>query len=273
MPSAPRPCFTTVSLYLDYNGVLNAGRPDFLSEMCIFLVAIDKIHPNVRVALLSKRNTPKGRRCTMDELNRAGVLDLFDQITFTSERTGRDHHGDIQLRHDKYLASSHQYYCATSHQHDSVQYQVFQGGKDQYICRHHDYKSAHSIVFVDDKAENLWAVKAASPLVRCIEMRRHHFLTNSNMYDHVYNLDELLNTIRDISKHHHVETPIGFVLEPAVTSTSSVRDDSTMATVETTSTTLARQESALKKQPSVVKKQVHWDDAGHVFCSTVQQKD
>ena len=193
MPTAPRRPHgdRKVFLYLDYNGVLNAGDGhDMLGEMCKFLVAVDHIRADVRVELLSKRRGHRGRNFTMDELNRAGVLDLFDQITFTSERTGHDHQGDTSIEHHIYRP--------ISRHHEAVRYEVFYGGKDQYIHSHHGHHSSGRIVFVDDKAQTLRAVSVLTPNVCGIEMRRHHFYTEPNLYGHVRNLRELCNAIREV---------------------------------------------------------------------------
>ena len=192
MPTAPRRPHgdRKVFLYLDYNGVLNAGEHDMLGEMCEFLVAVDHIRADVRVELLSKRGGHRGRNFTMDELNRAGVLDLFDQITFTSERTGHDHQGDTSIEHHIYRP--------ISRHHEAVRYEVFYGGKDQYIHSHHGHHSSGRIVFVDDKAQTLRAVSVLMPNVCGIEMRRHHFYTEPNLYGHVRNLRELCNAIREV---------------------------------------------------------------------------
>ena len=70
MPKAPRASFAAESdahtevdptehlqafLYLDYNDVLNSGRPDMLEAMCEFLVRVDHIPGDRHVTLLSKR--------------------------------------------------------------------------------------------------------------------------------------------------------------------------------------------------------------------------
>ena len=75
-------------------------------------------------------------------------------------------------------------------------YEVFYGGKDQYI--HGDHSSGRR-VFVDDKAETLWAVSVRTPDVRGIEMRRHHFYTDPNLYGHARSLRELCDAIREVS--------------------------------------------------------------------------
>ena len=82
-----------VFLYLDYNGVLNSGTRNMLDEMNEFLVGLDYINYDLRIILLSKRSGRQGRNSTLDELADAGVLDLFDNIVFTSHRTRHDHHG------------------------------------------------------------------------------------------------------------------------------------------------------------------------------------
>jgi hypothetical protein len=179
-----------IFLYLDYNGVLNAGEHDMREEMCRFLVAVEHIHADVHVELLSKRRGCKGRKITMDEICSAGVLDLFNQITFTSERTGHDHQGDTSI--EQYI------YRPASRHHEAVRYEVFHGGKDQYIHSQHCQHSSGRIVFVDDKAQILRAVSVLTPHVCGIEMRRHHFYTDANLYGHVRNLRELCNAIEEL---------------------------------------------------------------------------
>ena len=99
VPTAPRRPHgdRKVFLYLDYNGVLNAGEHDMRGEMSEFLVAVEHIRADVHVELLSKRGGYRGRKITMDEICSAGVLDLCDKITFASERTGHDHQGETSI--------------------------------------------------------------------------------------------------------------------------------------------------------------------------------
>ena len=89
-------------IYLDYDGVLNSGAHDKLDEMNGFLVGLDHIDYDLRIILLSKRNGHRGRNRTLDELADAGVLDIFDNIVFTSDRTSHDYHGSSAAEHHIY---------------------------------------------------------------------------------------------------------------------------------------------------------------------------
>ena len=221
-------------LYLDYNGVLNSGTRDKLEEMNEFLVGLDYINYDLRIILLSKRSGRQGRNSTLDELADAGVLDLFDNIVFTSHRTRHDHHGGTTTEHHVYddaeeetrrghdglpyhyhgfvQSSPHRFLAtATEHgellwdiapgsslesaKHRRASYEFFRGGKEQYIHSQHGHRRDIKIVFVDDKAENLEAVLALNPLAHCIEMRRHKFYTDPALCNHVRNLNELHDAI------------------------------------------------------------------------------
>jgi len=213
MPKAPRASFAAESdahtevdptehlqafLYLDYNDVLNTGRPDMLEAMCEFLVRVDHIPGDMHITLLSKRKGRRGQLTTLEELDRAGVLDLFDQITFTSERTSRDHQGMTATEHHIYYPTSLPHSMDERSIDGIVSYEVFYGGKDQCIHSYHGRHSNGCVVFVDDKAETLEAVRMLTPRAYAIEMRRHRFFTDPRCYSHVRNLNELYNAIRKI---------------------------------------------------------------------------
>ena len=189
MPKAPS---RKVILYLDYHGVLNTGIKDMLGEMCQFLVQVDLIRADVRVNLLSKCRGDRGNNTTMDELRDAGVLDLFDQITFTSVDTGHDHQGDTAIEHHIYSPSSHD--------NEAVTYTVFYGGKDQYICSQHGQHRDARLIFVDDDwvHQTSQAVKSLTPHICCILMLPPSFYSIPNIYGHVHNLRELYTAIRQI---------------------------------------------------------------------------
>ena len=83
---------TALLLYIDYHGVLDTGRPDKLEGMCRFLVAVDELPVNVFVCLLSY--APCSERGTLKDLNLAGIMDQFDQITFTRDPDGKPNKDD-----------------------------------------------------------------------------------------------------------------------------------------------------------------------------------
>lgn len=169
-------------LYLDYNGVLNSGN-DMLEEMCRFVVAMD--HLDVSFHLLSYRKTPHGMMQTLREIDDAGVLDLFDTITFTAFRTAQEReafateHAPRPTHHD-FIS-----------QHDSsasITYETFYGGKDDYIKLH---DNGALTLFVDDKYNSIAAAQWLVPHVHGYEFRRHRFFSPITACKHVRTLADL----------------------------------------------------------------------------------
>lgn len=181
-----------ISLYLDYNDVLNTGRPDMLEALCEFLVKIDHLNRDIRICLLSKAKRPFRQRATLGELDRAGVLDLFDEIIFTTERTGFEHEGENATERRIFHGAE----VAGIQGSVAVSYEVFYGGKDQYI---HSHRSSEPILLVDDKAATLVATRTLVPWVTGLEMRKHRFYTDPQIYHHVRSLAELHATIATLT--------------------------------------------------------------------------
>ena len=177
-----------VILYLDYHGVLDAEGPDLHSSICDILVQLDHMPYEKDIILLSKASAKQRRIQTLEDIDSAGVLDLFDAIVFTSERTAIDHSGNNY---------STRYIYPRKRPGLSMEYIFFHGGKDQYIYAAHGHANAHRIVFVDDKADTLQAVRTLLPTVYCIEMRRHRFYSDPSMYGQVHNHKELTHAIED----------------------------------------------------------------------------
>ena len=184
-----------IFLYLDYNGVLNSGQRDMLAAMCEFLFGLDHLDRNMHISLLSKGRKSPGN--TLRQLDHAGVLDLFDRITFTTARTSREHRGKTAIEHHIYQPDRNWPIV-----HSVTNYEVFHGGKDQYIHSHHGHRSSGCILFVDDKAETLEATRVFMPFVSAIEMRRHRFYTDRRIYHHVRNLEELYDAISRLTTPH-----------------------------------------------------------------------
>ena len=215
-------------VYFDYHGVLNSGQSlDYLEEMNEFLVGVDHINYDVRIILLSKGSSYKRRKSTLDDLANAGVLDLFDNIVFTSDKTiheSREFRGENtateylvydQSAEETRRADDGLPYCyhefvkrfgqsswdsARGSSLESTMlrfanYEFFWGGKDQYIRDQHANRKDIAIAFVDDKAEIVEAVFALNPRAHCIEMRRHCFRTDAAVHKHVRNFKELHDAI------------------------------------------------------------------------------
>ena len=177
-------------IYFDYNGVLNTGGTYMLEAMCRFLVRVDHLDNDIYTCLLSY--SPGHPRRTLAELDDAGVLDLFDQITFTKMRRSGYPQG--------MNATEHRVYKSTHPAHANVTYEIFQGGKDEYIRSSHNPETDACIMFVDDKAQTLEAARELMPCLHATEMRRHTFFSDPRNYKHVHNLDELYNVIRSFAR-------------------------------------------------------------------------
>ncbi len=182
-------------LYLDYNGVLNSEshhwvqcltqqRQLMLASICKFMVQVDHIPYKLHTTLLSKSSGETRRLITLGELFDAGVLDLFDRIVFTSDRTS-----------DTNICTYTEQLSYQDARLGTTAYELFSGGKDQFIHSQHVYGSDESILFVDDKACTVQAVCEATPAAHGIEMRRHCFFTDPSVHVHVRNLNELYDAI------------------------------------------------------------------------------
>ena len=163
-------------IYLDYNGVLNSGRPwKWQEDMCDFLVKLNHLDkppgPKIDINLLSYAERPKRRWRTLGELNSAGVLDIFEKITFTTQRTSEDGPGQCTTEHHAYQS--------TNPRRQEVPYEIFDGGKDAYIRSCHDHDTDAQIMLVDDKAFILEAARDLLPCLHVTEMQtRHDFRTD-----------------------------------------------------------------------------------------------
>ena len=173
-------------IYLDYNGVLNTGEPDMLEAMCTFLVRVHHLHANIYMCLISY--SPGHPRRTLTELDNAGALDLFDQITFTKTRRSGYPRVTTATEHRLYASR----YPSLGY---DVTYEIFDGGKDEYIRSRHNPETDARVMFVDDKAETLEATRELMPYLHATEMRRHTFFSDPRNYTHVHNLHELYNVI------------------------------------------------------------------------------
>ena len=185
------------TIYLDYNGVLNAGQPDKLKAMCEFLVSVTQIKASINIRLLSFAPSWERQAETLAELDEAAVMDLFDDITFTTRRH----------RFEKYYnapgnTSTGLYEYDAVHPYASAMlFEVFRGGKDTYIRSQHTDRSDAHLILVDDKAAILKAAGQLTSRLRCVEMRRHHFISNPSECYHVRGLDDLYDTIYDLTCH------------------------------------------------------------------------
>ena len=56
--------------------------------------------------------------------------------------------------------------------HRHVSYEVFEGGKDQYVYKQHGDSRDTKIVAVDDEDTTLNAVTQLNPFIHCKQMRR-----------------------------------------------------------------------------------------------------
>ena len=79
-------------------------------------------------------------------------------------------------------------------------YEIFDGGKDEYIRGCHNPETDERIMFVDDKARTLEAARELMPCLHATEMRRHTFFSDPRNYTHVHNLYELYNDIRSFAR-------------------------------------------------------------------------
>ena len=164
--------------------------------MCIrdsFLNELDHLPTAERLSInmLSYAKTPRRRRKTLEELNAAGVFGILNKITFTTQRTSEE--GPGQCTTEKYS------YPATFPRRTKISYQIFAGGKEQYIRGCHDPETHAQIMFVDD---NAWTLKAAHELMPCLhvtEMRRHYFRTDPRNYKQVRHFDELREVIGEFA--------------------------------------------------------------------------
>ena len=111
-----------VILYLDYHGVLDAEGPDLHSSICDILVQLDHMPYEKDIILLSKASAKQRRIQTLEDIDSAGVLDLFDAIVFTSERTAIDHSGNNYSTRYNY-----------PRKRPGLSMEYIHSGKDQYM--------------------------------------------------------------------------------------------------------------------------------------------
>ena len=175
-------------LYVDYNGVLNSGS---IEEMCRFVTAIDHLH--VSLHLLSYRKRESGMEQTLSELDDAGVLDLFDTITFTAFRTAKEREASATERASRRSSATENAPLGSTHhdfsgRHHVRNYTSSYGGKDEYI-QFHD--NGVLTLFVDDKYDTIAAVWQLVPHVQGYEFRRRRFFSPIAACSHVRNLSQL----------------------------------------------------------------------------------
>ena len=96
---------------------------------------------------------------TLDEIARAGVLGWIHRIVFTSIRTSDLSVPAHGTNYHEYTPPVHRELWGTS----PFPYETFDGGKNAFICEmfgeQHCYGDER-ILFVDDRAENLQAVRS-----------------------------------------------------------------------------------------------------------------
>ena len=208
-----------VWLYMDYNGVLNQEGLLSLHDFMIKLDFLNDLIP-LNISLLSHLMEPCQCNRTLNQIADAGVLTIFDDFVFTRDmisNTARrpvwktifkefdyeplctrehpplpeypSHPGEDLGPRDPVLERIKPPMAHFEDQRQRVKYcfTVFHGGKDQFIYSQHRAPSMNGsesldrIIFVDDKYENVEAVRALTQLpefrgeVKYIEMRRHRF--------------------------------------------------------------------------------------------------
>ena len=205
----------SVDLYLDYNGVLNRESLDGLNAFMTRLDHVDVMNRSssdvLRITLLSFRYNPNKWFDTLDDLANAKVLNMFHNIVFTTERRGY-RQGELESilyvpmnrnRISQACMSEDNNKTNTDYLEDIPHYfQWFTGGKDAYIAQRHEKESTR-IIFVDDKWENVKAVKSSRPYATCIWMPRRsmhyeeeEYMLNRKLgYHKATNLTELYRTI------------------------------------------------------------------------------
>ncbi len=225
MPRAPPIHY----LYIDYHDVLDSGN-DMLLNMVEFLVRVSELE--IIIILLSFGFHRRNQK-TLRELEDANIADLFDRIVFTRQRTrheGNGHGHRLTKWRYRYHRNPPQDY-ATQHKSQNPQdgdeespnqavrvmeeteYEVYTGGKDEFIHRNHGRNPYHRILVVDDKAETLKAVCEEhewlhTPGPQGIEMRRHYFKTTPPLYSQCSSLEQLLQKIRAWVHTTTNQTPI-----------------------------------------------------------------
>ena len=204
----------SVDLYLDYNGVLNREGLDGLNEFVTRLDHVDVMNLSssdvLRITLLSFRRNQRKCVNTLDELAEAKVLNMFHNIVFTADRHGyregklerylyepmkRNRISLACMSEDNNKTNTDYYECEPQY------YEWFTGGKDAYIAQRQEKESTR-IIFVDDKWENVKAVKTSRSYATCIWMPRRskryeeeEYVLNRGRYNKAFNLEELYRTV------------------------------------------------------------------------------
>ena len=175
-------------IYFDYNGVLNTER-DVEAGMCAFFVALDQLR-NARpmqFRLLSFAPSDYRQKETLRQLDEARVLDFFDRIVFTKKRTRYQQRGRLWSQQFLYHPTQDPQMRQTP-----VKWEIYAGGKDQYIASHSGNEAEDRVFFIDDKWETLDCVKEVTPLVTVIQMQRSMY---ANEFHVAHDLHELYHVI------------------------------------------------------------------------------
>jgi hypothetical protein len=193
MPKMPKAPVPKCVFHLDYNDVLNSGRPDFLEAMVTFLIAVHYLGDEVYAYLLSYAPSPERRRQVLNELDNAEAIELLHGIVFTMKRHRYERRGWREVFTEKCTWKSKNKYVK------DVPFDIFWGGKDEYLSRRYPVGAIHPdsrFMFVDDKSDTLVAARELMPVLHCTEFTHRWFDTDPTCYTHVSNLRELLNVIR-----------------------------------------------------------------------------
>ncbi len=142
-------------------------------------------HLPVNINLLSYPPGGSGRTTTLQEITEAGIGDLFDKIVFTMHRTAAEHQA---------IATEHARPQLEQYSSGAVEYEVYTGGKDDYI---RTYDQNLLTFFVDDKITTIEAVLRAVPHTRAYEFRRHRFYSHSAAITHISKLRDLSVSIEN----------------------------------------------------------------------------
>lgn len=149
-------------LYIDYHNVIDSGLRK-LRDMANFLRRLDELDEKPFKTLISYGGQTRNED-TLKELSQAGVLNSFNQIVFTRQRTSEPVRFHYRTTTDyRGLMYRQTYICHKGDfprpvTHETINYIVFRGGKDEYILGGHATRYNDAILFVDDRAETLRAV-------------------------------------------------------------------------------------------------------------------
>ena len=179
----------SVSIYLDYNGVLNREGIDGLN---LIMEKLDHIAGDVRITLISFRCQLRKCHQTLDELAEAKVLNMFDNIIFTAARTG-DIQGELQQYSYDPMKSDHIRRAQRNDYHrcETEDYYWYTGSKDAYIAQGHNKFSTH-VIFVDDKFPTVDSVKNMFPYATCIWMPMQR-VSRPRIWMHEQNYSSAMN--------------------------------------------------------------------------------